>query len=159
MRRPLPRRTDRNPRVRGLQHDRRAEPLWRVRAGAVFVDAGRAWHPPGGAPGACAKRRLCPDLASSFVRPRALCDHSRCRGLSQQVASSMKSIFGIVLRPLVTLVTVAIAAAIGYALGDYHVKARWPRAGKVRADVVAVAPDVSGLVTEVLVHDNQRVRK
>jgi len=71
----------------------------------------------------------------------------------------MKSIFGIVLRPMVTLVTVAIALAIGYALWDYYVNAPWTRDGKVRADVVAVAPDVSGLVTEVLVHDNQRVRK
>jgi RND family efflux transporter MFP subunit len=71
----------------------------------------------------------------------------------------MKSIFGIVLRPLVTLVTVAIALAVGYALWDYYVSAPWTRDGKVRADVVAVAPDVSGLVTEVLVHDNQRVRK
>ena len=71
----------------------------------------------------------------------------------------MKSIFGIVLRPMVTLVTVAIALAVGYALWDYYVNAPWTRDGKVRADVVAVAPDVSGLVTEVLVHDNQRVRK
>jgi RND family efflux transporter MFP subunit len=65
----------------------------------------------------------------------------------------------IVLRPLVTLVTVAIALAVGYALWDYYINAPWTRDGKVRADVVAVAPDVSGLVTEVLVHDNQRVRK
>ena len=34
----------------------------------------------------------------------------------------------------------------------------WTRDGRVRADVVGVAPDVSGLVTEVLVHDNQPVR-
>ena len=52
----------------------------------------------------------------------------------------MKSIFGIVLRPLVTLVTVAIASAIGYALWDYYINAPWTRDGKVRADVVAVAP-------------------
>jgi len=65
----------------------------------------------------------------------------------------------IVLRPLVTLVTVAIALAVGYALWDYYINAPWTRDGKVRADIVAVAPDVSGLVTEVLVHDNQRVRK
>jgi RND family efflux transporter MFP subunit len=71
----------------------------------------------------------------------------------------MKNIFGIVLRPLVTLMTVAIALAVGYALWDYYVSAPWTRDGKVRADVVAVAPDVSGLVTEVLVHDNQRVSK
>ena len=37
-------------------------------------------------------------------------------------------------------------------------EAPWTRDGRVRADVVAVAPDVSGLVTEVLVHDNQEVK-
>jgi RND family efflux transporter MFP subunit len=71
----------------------------------------------------------------------------------------MKNILGLTLRPLVTLVTVAIALAIGYALWDYYVNAPWTRDGKVRADVVAITPDVSGLVTEVLVHDNQRVHK
>ncbi|HEY3796500.1 MAG TPA: HlyD family secretion protein [Bradyrhizobium sp.] len=71
----------------------------------------------------------------------------------------MKSIFGLILRPLVTLVTVAIALGVGYTLWDYYVNAPWTRDGKVRADVVAVTPDVSGLVTEVLVHDNQRVHK
>ena len=33
----------------------------------------------------------------------------------------------------------------------------WTRDGRVCAEVVAVAPDVSGLVDEVLVHDNQAV--
>ena len=37
--------------------------------------------------------------------------------------------------------------------------APWTRDGRVRADVVAVAPDVSGLVTDVLVHDNQEVKQ
>src|SRR6202000_1627868 len=121
--------------------------------------AARARHRPDPAPRAGREQRLRPDLASSPVRPRALRDRSRCRGLSQQVVFNMKSIFGIVLRPMVTLVTTAIAIAVGYALWDYYVNAPWTRDGKVRADVVAVAPDVSGLVTEVLVHDNQRVRK
>jgi RND family efflux transporter MFP subunit len=71
----------------------------------------------------------------------------------------MKNAFGIVARPLVTLIFVGIALAIGLALWDYYINAPWTRDGRVRADVVAVAPDVSGLVTEVLVHDNQRVRK
>jgi RND family efflux transporter MFP subunit len=33
------------------------------------------------------------------------------------------------------------------------------RDGKVRADTVAIAPDVAGLVSETLVHDNQQVRR
>jgi RND family efflux transporter MFP subunit len=71
----------------------------------------------------------------------------------------MKNAFGIVARPLVTLIFVGVALVIGLALWDYYINAPWTRDGRVRADVVAVAPDVSGLVTEVLVHDNQRVRK
>ena len=35
----------------------------------------------------------------------------------------------------------------------------WTRDGHVRADVVPVAPDVSGFVTEVLVKDNQSVQR
>jgi RND family efflux transporter MFP subunit len=38
-------------------------------------------------------------------------------------------------------------------------EAPWTRDGHVRADVVQVAPDVSGFVTEVLVQDNQRVKR
>jgi RND family efflux transporter MFP subunit len=71
----------------------------------------------------------------------------------------MKNAFGIILRPLVTLISVAIALIIGLALWDYYINAPWTRDGRVLADVVAVAPDVPGLVTEVLVRDNQRVRK
>jgi multidrug resistance efflux pump len=35
----------------------------------------------------------------------------------------------------------------------------WTRDGHVRAEVVPVAPDVAGFVTEVLVKDNQMVRR
>ena len=45
-------------------------------------------------------------------------------------------------------------AALGLLL-----EAPWTRDGRVRADVVQVAADVSGLVSEVLVHDNQAVKK
>jgi multidrug resistance efflux pump len=62
-------------------------------------------------------------------------------------------------RLAVTLLTVAIAAVIGWQLWVYYMDAPWTRDGTVRADVVKVAPDVSGLVSEVLVHDNQEVRK
>jgi multidrug resistance efflux pump len=62
-------------------------------------------------------------------------------------------------RLAVTLLTVAIAAVIGWQLWIYYMDAPWTRDGTVRADVVKVAPDVSGLVSEVLVHDNQEVRK
>lgn len=59
---------------------------------------------------------------------------------------------------------VTLAVLVGAALsaqwlwGRYH-EDPWTRDGRVRADVVQVSPDVSGLVTEVRVHDNQPVRK
>ena len=54
---------------------------------------------------------------------------------------------------------VALALIVGSALWNYYMNAPWTRDGRVRADVVAVAPDVSGLVTEVLVDDNQDVKR
>jgi RND family efflux transporter MFP subunit len=62
-------------------------------------------------------------------------------------------------RVAVTLVVVAIASVVGWQLWVYYMEEPWTRDGVVRADVVGVAPDVSGLVSEVLVHDNQTVRK
>ena len=68
--------------------------------------------------------------------------------------------FGRVLgRFAVTLIAVGIAAIIGWQLWIYYVEAPWTRDGRVRADVVQVAADVSGLVSEVLVHDNQAVKR
>lgn len=58
-----------------------------------------------------------------------------------------------------SLAMTAMAAFIGWRLWSHYEDEPWTRDGRVRAEVVAVAPDVSGLVSEVLVHDNQRVRK
>jgi RND family efflux transporter MFP subunit len=59
---------------------------------------------------------------------------------------------------LTTVVSVA-AVFVGWRLWVYYEEEPWTRDGRVRAEVVAVAPDVSGLVSDVLVHDNQRVQK
>ncbi len=59
----------------------------------------------------------------------------------------------------VTALTVAAALAVGVYLWNYYMDAPWTRDGRVRADVVTVAPDVSGLVTEILVKDNQTVKR
>ena len=59
----------------------------------------------------------------------------------------------------VTAITVAIAGVVGWQLWVYYLEDPWTRDGRVRADVVQVAADVSGLVTDVLVHDNQPVKK
>jgi multidrug resistance efflux pump len=58
-----------------------------------------------------------------------------------------------------TGLAVAAAISVGYRLWDYYMDEPWTRDGHVRADVVPVAPDVAGFVTEVLVKDNQTVRR
>ncbi|UWU94210.1 HlyD family secretion protein [Bradyrhizobium sp. CB1015] len=64
------------------------------------------------------------------------------------------------LRPFaLTGLIVLVALWAGYKLWDYYFDAPWTRDGHVRADVVPVAPDVSGFVSEVLVRDNQQVQK
>ena len=62
-------------------------------------------------------------------------------------------------RPALTLLIVAAAVVAGRGLWAYYQDAPWTRDGRVRADVVTIAPDVSGLVTQVLVHDNQTVKR
>lgn len=62
-------------------------------------------------------------------------------------------------RPLLTLVIVAVALIVGRGLWQYYQEAPWTRDGRVRADVVTIAPDVSGLVTQVMVRDNQTVKR
>jgi RND family efflux transporter MFP subunit len=59
----------------------------------------------------------------------------------------------------VTAAAVAIAAVVCWQLWVYYMVSPWTRDGRVRADVVPVAADVSGLVSDVFVHDNQRVKK
>ncbi|GJD47412.1 p-hydroxybenzoic acid efflux pump subunit AaeA [Methylobacterium crusticola] len=62
-------------------------------------------------------------------------------------------------RIAVTAAMLAAAVAVGAALWDYYLEAPWTRDGRVRADVVGVAPDVAGLVRDVEVRDNQEVRR
>jgi multidrug resistance efflux pump len=75
-------------------------------------------------------------------------------------ASSAASRFtGLLGRFAVTAIAVAVAAVVGWQLWIYYLEDPWTRDGRVRADVVQVAADVSGLVTDVLAHDNQAVTK
>lgn len=71
----------------------------------------------------------------------------------------MKQLFAHSGRVFLTLVMVTMAGLLGWHLWDYYMNAPWTRDGKIRADVVRIAPDVAGLVSEVLVHDNQNVKK
>jgi multidrug resistance efflux pump len=60
-------------------------------------------------------------------------------------------------RITITLLAVAAALAIGWYLWVYYEVEPWTRDGRVKAYVVQVAPDVTGQVTSVQVHDNQQV--
>lgn len=62
-------------------------------------------------------------------------------------------------RFLLTMAVVVIAVFAGMRVWSYYMDESWTRDGRVRADVVGLAPDVSGLVTQVLVHDNQAVKQ
>jgi multidrug resistance efflux pump len=62
-------------------------------------------------------------------------------------------------RVLVTLVLVAAAIAASCWMWTHYQVEPWTRDGRVRADVVQVAPDVSGLVTQADIEDNAVVHK
>jgi multidrug resistance efflux pump len=62
-------------------------------------------------------------------------------------------------RIFLTLAMICAAVVMGWFLWDYYMEEPWTRDGRVRADVVQVTPDVSGLVTQVLVHDNEPVHR
>ncbi len=57
----------------------------------------------------------------------------------------------------ITLIAVGAALWAGLRLWDRYELQPWTRDGRVRANVVQIAPDVSGLVTAVPVMDNQTV--
>lgn len=62
------------------------------------------------------------------------------------------------LRLIPTVIVVAAALFVARGLWRHYEEEPWTRDGRVRADVVEVAPDVSGLITQVNVRDNQGVR-
>ena len=64
-----------------------------------------------------------------------------------------------VIRPVVLIVAIIVAIYTGVHLWNYYNAAPWTRDGRIRGDVIQVASDVNGLVTEVLVQDNQTVKK
>ncbi|KJK17710.1 efflux RND transporter periplasmic adaptor subunit [Pseudomonas sp. NPDC087612] len=61
-------------------------------------------------------------------------------------------------RIAVTLCLVAVAIFAGWKLWQYYMLTPWTRDAKIRADVVIIAPDVSGWVRELKVRDNQQVK-
>lgn len=71
----------------------------------------------------------------------------------------MKISVAVIGRFAVTAAVAVLAILVGWWLWDYYINEPWTRDGRIRADVVKVAADVSGVVTEVKVKDNQTVRR
>lgn len=67
----------------------------------------------------------------------------------------LKKLFGV----LFTLLVVCLALILGRLLWVHYMNDPWTRDGRVRAEVITIAPDVAGLVTEIAVRDNQWVKK
>lgn len=63
------------------------------------------------------------------------------------------------LRTSLTLLIVVVAIFLSHKLWVRYMDAPWTRDGRVRADVVNIAPDVAGLVVDVAVKDNQFVHR
>ncbi|MFC7607536.1 biotin/lipoyl-binding protein [Teichococcus aestuarii] len=71
----------------------------------------------------------------------------------------MKPLLARAARILLTLALVGAAGLMGWQLWRYYMESPWTRDGRVRADIIGIAPDVSGFVAEVLVADNAAVRQ
>ncbi|WP_213950217.1 HlyD family secretion protein [Luteibacter sp. dw_328] len=63
------------------------------------------------------------------------------------------------LRLGITAAVVSLALLLGRGLWNHYMYSPWTRDARMRAEVVRIAPDVSGLVTRVTVVDNQEVNK
>jgi multidrug resistance efflux pump len=61
-------------------------------------------------------------------------------------------------RVLLTLVVLTSASLWGYDMASY-LYSPWTRDARIRADVVTVAPDVSGYITDLRVRNDQFVHK
>jgi len=60
---------------------------------------------------------------------------------------------------IITLATLSIAAALGWAMWNAYMGTPWTRDGTVRTYVVTMAPEVAGRIVELPVTDNQFVHK
>jgi len=63
------------------------------------------------------------------------------------------------IRFFVTVGVALVAVFLGWRLFVHYEYDPWTRDGRIKADVVQIAPDVSGQVTKVNVQDNQEVKK
>jgi len=71
----------------------------------------------------------------------------------------MKKPFLTLGRVVLTLLVVTLAVFVVWRMVAYYMFAPWTRDGHIRADIVQIAPDVSGLIQQVEVRDNQLVKR
>ncbi|QCA03117.1 p-hydroxybenzoic acid efflux pump subunit AaeA [Pantoea vagans] len=71
----------------------------------------------------------------------------------------MKALIRKIARYAITILLVIIAVIIIFRAWVFYTESPWTRDARFAADVVAISPDVTGLITEVPVHDNQLVKK
>ncbi|MDU6926153.1 p-hydroxybenzoic acid efflux pump subunit AaeA [Franconibacter helveticus 513] len=71
----------------------------------------------------------------------------------------MKTLTRTLSRTAITLALVILAFIAIFRAWVYYTESPWTRDARFSADVVAIAPDVAGLVTAVNVQDNQLVKK
>ena len=71
----------------------------------------------------------------------------------------MKTLTRNISRTAITVILVILAFIAIFRAWVYYTESPWTRDARFSADVVAIAPDVSGLITEVQVKDNQLVAK
>lgn len=64
-----------------------------------------------------------------------------------------------ILRVVITTLVASAAIVAGWFAWQSYVTNPWTRDGRVRVDIVEIAPDVSGPIAQVLVKDNQVVKK
>jgi len=64
-----------------------------------------------------------------------------------------------VVRVVLTLVLLIAAGVLSYDMASYYLYSPWTRDARIRADVVTVAPDVSGYVDDIRVRNDQFVHK
>ncbi|MCB2256112.1 HlyD family secretion protein [Pseudomonas chlororaphis] len=62
-------------------------------------------------------------------------------------------------RVVLTLLVATFAVVVVWRMVMYYMFAPWTRDGHIRADIVQIAPDVSGLIQQVQVRDNQLVKR
>jgi multidrug resistance efflux pump len=64
-----------------------------------------------------------------------------------------------VVRVLLTLILLIAAGFLSYDMASYYLYSPWTRDARIRANVVSVAPDISGYVDEIRVRNDQFVHK